>query len=588
MNFEEMTKEELVKYIKELNEEQNGKYGLIYDREREPEQIVVDCDKYIPVLKEVKEKNINNGGQENILIEGDNFHSLSVLNYTHKEKIDVIYIDPPYNTGNKDFTYNDKFIDFEDGYRHSKWLNFMEKRLKISKNLLKEEGLIFISIDDNELYQLKLLGDKIFGENNFIGNIVVESGEVFGTKAAHVGKTFVKVKDYVLVYSKNIYSDNLEKMPLVDEMREPFDSHFGTVINEDMTTNTIVSFLQSNKEVKEMFERYGLNISKNNINILMQIDDSFKNYMYKDLSKKLYADAPYSRKIPYEVLDKYNNNEPFKYEGKLLFKTSNESLRMYIRFYDNLKHSDDYISKFTRCTYRGDLWKGFHFDMRNIDDEGGVKFKNGKKPVRLIKQLIKWANNKNAIILDFFAGSGSTGHAVLDLNNEDGGNRKFILCTNNESNICEEITYPRLNNVINGYGNKEALGGTLKYFKTDFVDNVGTRDQLYYDLTEKCIPMLCVKEETFDQVELNEEYAVYTNKEKSKYTFVYFDIFGNNYNDFKEMLEKIDEEKALYIFTLGDYVNTDDLKNVKNYTIEAIPYRILDLYKKVIKMSKED
>lgn len=166
MNFDKMTKEDLVQYIKDLNEEQNGKYGLIWDKEREPEQIVEECDKYIPVLKEEKNKDIDNGGENNILIEGDNFHSLSVLNYTHKESVDVIYIDPPYNTGNQDFIYNDKFVDAEDGYRHSKWMNFMQKRLKLAKQLLKEDGIIMISIDDNEYAQLKILCDKIFGEHN--------------------------------------------------------------------------------------------------------------------------------------------------------------------------------------------------------------------------------------------------------------------------------------------------------------------------------------------------------------------------------------------------------------------------------------
>ena len=133
MNFENMSKEELIEYINNLNEEHSGKYGLVWDAEKVPEQVVVDCNKLIPVLKEEENKKIDNGGEDNILIEGDNFHSLSVLNYTHKEAIDVIYIDPPYNTGNKDFMYNDIFIDIEDGYRHSKWLNFMSKRF-ILKN----------------------------------------------------------------------------------------------------------------------------------------------------------------------------------------------------------------------------------------------------------------------------------------------------------------------------------------------------------------------------------------------------------------------------------------------------------------------
>ena len=120
------------------------------------------------------------------------------------------------------------------------------------------------------------------------------------------------------------------------------------------------------------------------------------------------------------------------------------------------------------------------------------------------------------------------------------------------------------------------LKGSLKYFKTDFVDNIGTRDQLYYNLTEKCIPMLCVKGNTFDKVESNNEFSIFTNHDKSKYSCVYFDIFGLKYNEF------------LNKFTLGNYINTNSLKDISNYTVEPIPYKIVELYKKIVKMSKED
>ena len=206
----------------------------------------------------------------------------------------------------------------------------------------------------------------------------------------------------------------------------------------------------------------------------------------------------------------------------------------------------------------------------------------------MLKEFINYHTNKNAVVLDFFAGSGSTGHAVLDLNKDDNGNRKFILCTNNENNICEEVTYKRLKNVMCGYNDKPALGGNLKYYKTEFVDFTGTRDQLYYDLTEKCIPMLCVKGNTYNKIESNKEYAIFTNNDNTKYSCVYFDIFGLKYDEFIEKIESINGEKLLYIFTLGDYVNTENLKNVDNYTIEPIPYKIVELYKKIVKMSKED
>ncbi|MDD4111213.1 MAG: DNA methyltransferase, partial [Clostridia bacterium] len=210
------------------------------------------------------------------------------------------------------------------------------------------------------------------------------------------------------------------------------------------------------------------------------------------------------------------------------------------------------------------------------------------KPLKLIKRIINSSPKKDAVILDFFAGSGTTGEAVLQLNNEDSGQRRFILCTNNEGNIFEEITYIRIKNSIYGYNETVPMKGSLKCFKTDFVENVFTRDQLYYDLTEKCIPMLCTKENTFKQVEVNDEFVIYSNEIGSKYTFVYFNLFGTKYEEFKEKLIKEESEKALYIFTLGDYVNISELKDVKNYKLEAIPNKILDLYKKLIKLSKED
>jgi len=132
------------------------------------------CKEKLPVLKEVKSKEIitDKNKPMNLLIEGDNYHVLSVLNYTHKGKIDVIYIDPPYNRGSSDFKYNDKFVDREDGYKHSKWLNFMRNRLTLAKAVLKNTGVIFISIDENEFAQLKILLDEIFEENNFLGNLI--------------------------------------------------------------------------------------------------------------------------------------------------------------------------------------------------------------------------------------------------------------------------------------------------------------------------------------------------------------------------------------------------------------------------------
>ncbi len=594
MDFYKMSKEELIEYIKNLSENENGKYGLVWDKEKEPEQIVVDCDKYIPVLREVKDKNINNGGQENILIEGDNFHSLSVLNYTHKEKIDIIYIDPPYNTGKKDFIYNDKFIDLEDGYRHSKWLNFMEKRLKLARQLLKETGVIFVSIDDNEFAQLKLLCDKIFGENNYIAMLSIENNPK-GRKNSN----FVSISnEYCLIYAKDknstYFIENIPKSTtdLIQDENGNYvhsggrrilvgeQSFNDPVINFDSDKHYTVYYRKSDNKIKFKKEQSVNDIDKK------LIDEGFErfcSYNGKDFVLNTYSQNRLNELYKKNALDFKNNKIYEKNFSTTIRIKSMVTNRKYDAVVNNKVVKDYQID--VKTTSAGT-------ELKNIFGVSATPFDNPKN-VGLLKLLISLIDNKNAIILDFFAGSGTTAQAILDLNKEDGGNRSFILCTNNENGICEKVTYPRCAVVITGKrkdGSKysEGRNAILRYYKTEFVKNIGTRDQLYYDLTEKCIPMLCVKGNTFDKVVSNNEYAIFTNHNKTKYTCVYFDIFGLKYNDFINTIKDIKEEKLLYIFTLGNYVDTSNLKDVSNYTIESIPYKIVELYKKVVKMSKED
>ena len=573
MDFYKMTKEELIEYIKNLSENENGKYGLVWDKEKEPEQIVVDCDKYIPVLREVKDKNINNGGQENILIEGDNFHSLSVLNYTHKESINVIYIDPPYNTGNKDFMYNDRFVDAEDGYRHSKWLNFMQKRLKLAKKLLKNTGVIFISIGENELAQLKLLCNQIFGEQNFIANCTR-----IAKRTSNKGNYFKPTKDYVLVYAKDI-NELTWKFGVEQPIKEKEYKY---------------------KDAKGKYKKNGASLYQPSL-------DSRPNQRYWIECPDGSLIIPPGNVFPKELKD-----------AAFVKPESNDDKVWRWSYESYLKNKDKLI--FTKasnnCTLidsNGNHYKWNIYDKVYIEDKFGntllpedviydyVNSQGTKeildldlnfsfsKPVGLIKHLIKLCQMPNDItILDFFAGSGTTGQAIIELNSEDNGKRKFILCTNNEGNICTDVTYPRLERVIKGYKNRMPFKASVKYFKTDFINYVGTKDQLYYDLTEKCIPMLCVKGNTFNKVEANNEYAIYTNNDKTKYSCVYFDIFGLKYDEFINKIQNIKDNKLLYIFTLGDYINPDIFKNVDNYTIEPIPYKIVELYKRIVKMSKED
>ena len=540
----------LLTYIAEIEKDIKGKkYGLVFEEHKEA--IDEKLENNVPVLKEDESLFINNGGQMNFLIEGDNLASLHLLEKTHKGKIDLIYIDPPYNTGNEDFIYDDKYIDTEDSFKHSKWLSFMSNRLDIAYNLLSNKGLIFISIDDIELAPLKLLCENKFGDN-FVAQLVIETGEVFGTKAAHASKTFVKVKDYVLIYQKK---ESVEKSILYDSCREKFDSHYNTIIINNERFN-FIKFLKNNKEISKYFEKYNLDINAKNINILMGLNNEFADYIYS-ISDNLYADAPLSKKIDDNILNSVESGEPFLYDNKLCFKTKTGSVRMFISFKDSLKKSDDYISNYERCSIRGDLWKNFHIDMRNIDDEGEVKFKNGKKPVRLIQQLIKWSNFKNSTILDFFSGSGTTGHAVMKLNAEDGGNRKFILCTNNENNICRDVTYERIKRVIE----KENYKASLKYMKVDFVP---ITDKFYYEYADellKNVKELVELENAINFKDNNEIAIILTENELDEFTrdisnkckTIYI---GHNVLPTQEQ-EKIFKDNKIKINIIPDYYYRD-------------------------------
>lgn len=191
-------------HIRAITEIENAlnekKYGLVWEEHSEKVDEMLEHN--IPIFVEDEERKItvNKDVAYNFLLEGDNLHSLKLLEKTHKGKIDVIYIDPPYNTGNKDFIYDDSFIDKIDGYAHSKWLSFMEKRLVIARELLRDEGVIFISIDDNEQAQLKLLCDSVFGESNFIGEYIKQSKVGGGNDS----KFIVKEHEYCKCYAKNI------------------------------------------------------------------------------------------------------------------------------------------------------------------------------------------------------------------------------------------------------------------------------------------------------------------------------------------------------------------------------------------------
>ena len=212
--------------------------------------------------------------------------------------------------------------------------------------------------------------------------------------------------------------------------------------------------------------------------------------------------------------------------------------------------------------------------------------KNGKKPTRLIKKLIDlYKDNLNITVLDFFAGSGTTGHALLDMNNDDKGKRKFILCTNNEEKICTDFCYPRIKNVISGHGNNKKLGGNLQYFQTNFVKKTNNRDQVKLNLTHECTEMLCVKEGIFNIEKEKEDFKIFSSNKKDKFLCIYYNFIEDSFKDFLKEIRKLEGKKHIYIFSLDNKVDEGLFFGIKDLTIETIPQKILDIYKQLVRLN---
>lgn len=454
------------------NELTKKKYGLIW--EEHEERVDRELETQIPTFEEIKDKEIISNPDEkfNFLLEGDNLHSLYLLEKTHKEKIDVIYIDPPYNTGSKDFIYNDKIIDDEDGYKHSKWLSFMNKRLQMAQRLLSDTGVIFISIDDNEIAQLKLLCDTIFNE---INRISIHHVQVrYAEKSLADGKSVKPVMEYVLVYAKDInrFKLNLPKEEYTDAsfLYEIEELSSGVIVKDGNVTMQV--FKPGEWQIKKKNES-----SQNLLKETWVSGTIYSKMSYGQVVKR-YIEPRYSSDglgCLYKVIGRGDDGLGYRYYVGPSKKGSTRC-----KMYSGMP-----LSRVDEIKSNGGSFRevpisnliNYAADFGNIRHEGNMTFNSGKKPVKMLKELINYHPNKNAVVLDFFAGSGSTAQAVLELNKEDNGNRQFILCTNNENNICEEITYKRIKNVITGYGKYNPLKSNLKYYRCTYIPRINTETE---------------------------------------------------------------------------------------------------------------
>lgn len=319
-DYTNWSRDELIKEIEQLRKRKQ--YGLVWEPKKE--NVVEQCKTELPVLEEVKEKEILTDPEKpvNLLIEGDNYHALSVLNYTHKGKIDVIYIDPPYNTGNKDFVYNDNYVDEEDSFRHSKWISFMSKRLSLAKNLLSKDGVLFISIDNNEIAQLKLLCDEIM-PNSFVTTLHVQMSTVQGQKvrAAKSGN-IVKNAEYILVYSKS-GNKTIGKRVLYEPTE--YDTHYSGFLVEQKPNIYKEIGLEKilvenfNKELEAMGLLKNKALPKAKLKDAYQLSTIIKNYIHENSDFIVRRDRP----VPVSTTEK---EEKLMDEGYVLkyFKNNRE------------------------------------------------------------------------------------------------------------------------------------------------------------------------------------------------------------------------------------------------------------------------
>lgn len=559
--LEGLTDEERSALLGLLNDTKT--YGLVW--EDKPEAVEERLREELPLLQEVKEWAIISDTPDapnHILIEGDNLEALTTLAYTHEGKIDVIYIDPPYNTGNKDFIYNDSYVDTEDSYRHSKWLSFMSKRLRIAKKLLSDRGVIFISIDDNEQANLKLLCDEIFGESNFVASY-------FWKRTSTPPALSYKVRrklEFVLCYQRSDIPQRTYAQGYIDGGDVP-------LLN---TGNPLGTLLFPKGSVK-----FGV------------------------------PDGVYSHNSSYKItlLDDVivvngTNENDFRASGHFKWGQANLNREISNGTYFLIK-SRQFSPRFQKAN------KATKVPSNIIDEEVGVGTNEDAqkamrefnlstsfdyaKPHTLVSFLIHmpfW-EDKEITILDFFAGSGTTLHATMALNAEDGGKRQCILVTNNENGICENVTYERNRRVIQGYTkpNGEEVPGltanNLRYYRTDFVGRSRSMRNMQR-LVNLSTDMLCIKENLFT------EQRTMAGIKTHPQVFRYFDdgkrqmliIYREEYiEQIVELIKTMDLKQPMkvYVFSPSDDPASDLFEPVADKVEPtALPAAIYNTYKRIL------
>jgi adenine-specific DNA-methyltransferase len=561
-DYSELGKEDLIKIIKKL--ESRKKYGLIWDEEKVKEQFEKDAENALPVLKEISSKEIIDKDASkpvNILIEGDNYHALSVLNFTHQGKIDVIYIDPPYNTGARDWKYNNDYVDEADAFRHSKWISFMYKRLVLAKNVLADDGVICVTIDDYEVSRLLMIMEEIFGENNHLGTVIIRNNP----KGRMTNRKVSLTHEYAVFFGKSELS-TIKKLPVAPE-----DKTHNYKQDDNGSWYLAVNLRKQG-------------IDSTAINAKGKLSDRYYPIYIDPKSGKISVNKKYS--VELLPIDPKGEKRIWR-RGKdaidemckkrdLWAKKVGGGYQIYYKFRGGLE------GQMPKSIWSDSKFSASEYGTQILASIMGARetFQYPKSPYAVMECIKAASGKKDATILDFFAGSGTTGHAVCELNNEDNGKRTFILCTNDEGNIATKVCYPRMKKVINGWGKNKGSGGSLKYFKTKFVKKQSNGDDFKTRITNECTEMLCLREGIFNPIKKTAHYRIF--KQGNKILAVYYSLARTSLPVLKKELEKIDGDKTLYCFTLDPVgLSKTEFAGWRGVTLEPIPQKILDVYKQI-------
>ena len=606
-----LTNDEKSALLELLNEKKT--YGLVW--ENHEEAVEEQLREQLPVLYEVPERRIlseNSDAPNHIIIEAENLHALVTLSYTHAGMIDVMYLDPPYNTGNKDFVYNDSYIDSEDSYRHSKWLSFMEKRLKIAKTLLSEKGVIFISIDDNEQANLKLLCDEIFGYDSFMGNISWQ--RTYSPRNDKKG--IVREVEYISVYGKNPdwTPKKLERTAEMDAKYKNPDNDFAPWTSDNPNAPGAVTHQGMVYAIQHPFTG----------ELLYPAITSCWRYQQDEMLRIMQGWAPYELK---DIDDASKRAEicgiaPEEVRAGVMAimlavpleeaKASAEAVLkrgQWPKFYFTKNGKGGIRRKTYLQNVEGriitNLWP--YEEVGHTDEakkelkkqfDGNAPF-DTPKPTRLIQRIEQIASDSNSIILDFFAGSGTTLHATMQLNAEDGGHRQCILVTNNENDICEEVTYERNRRVIQGYTTpkgEEVKGLTknnLRYYKADFISRAPSSKNKR-ELVKAATDLLCIKENMYHETKmicngkaLRKDYTRRFTEDSKEMIVIYEPAVIKYIVDELKAWDKKEFIKV-YVFSEGRYAYDDDFKEViDKVTLCALPDAIYQAYRRVLPRRKK-